>query len=142
MQHSELCFGKHQAPIKWRPPTESKPPIVGFARPPWPEAMLCGRAPEPLVLLVPYHPEMLRRVIYVKRRNRVFRMLQIGQKVCRRAARESLYARILYDGLVELLKRQVQQRYGPAIVHPGIATRRRGGLRVGTAPLNIMSYFS
>lgn len=64
---------------------------------------------EAFVGLVPHHLEVLRRIIHVKRRDRIFRILKIRQQIGRGSPRESLDAWILDDRLVELLERQVQQ---------------------------------
>jgi hypothetical protein len=58
--------------------------------------------------------------------NRFSGFCRSGDHVVLGSAREVFDVRILDDRFVELRELSVQQRYTPAIVHAGVATRRRG----------------
>src|SRR5438094_4715566 len=66
----------------------------------------------------------LGRFGWIERRYRVLGMLEIRHQVVRRAARESLDARILHDRSVEINDHGIDQRQDPAVVLACILTRR------------------
>ena len=87
--------------------------------------------------------DSLHSFVDIHQRHRVFRMLKIRVHVIRRSTGKSFDVRKIHDGFVKLHDRRGEQRNNPAIVVAGVASGARwSGMRVATAPLNVISYFS